>query len=60
MHALRPVSSELERAKGREGERGRGREGEREGESGYVSASWCMVDPRMARIGEQGKPPGLV
>ena len=25
----------------------------------YVSACWCIVDSCMARVGEQGMPPGF-
>ena len=59
------------RGRGRERERERERgERERERERGegalmfelrtsYVSASWWVVDPRMARIGEHGMAPGI-
>ena len=50
------------------GGREREREGERErrglpspayGAASYLTASWWMVDSRMARLGEHGIPPGL-
>ena len=58
-----------ERERERERERGRRRERERrlgrvlalmfEMSSSYLNASWWMVDSCMARLGEQGMPPGF-